>query len=146
MNEELSSFIRRREIKINALQNNHKLNLFLSIVWNESKNGEIWKEIAGYDGDYFISSHGRVLSLKLNGYKLKEPQNTASGYLMVDLSKNGQRTHCKIHRLVAEAFLLKEADQTEVHHKDGNRQNNRSDNLRWVSPEQHKEVHRIHKS
>lgn len=146
MNEEFSSFIRRQKIKINALQNIHKLNLLLSFVWDESENGETWKEIAGYDGDYFISSHGRVLSLKLNGYKLKEPQNTASGYLMVDLSQNGQRTHYKIHRLVAEAFLLKEVDQTEVHHKDGNRQNNRSNNLQWVSSEQHKEVHRIHKN
>lgn len=110
MNKELNSFIRRREIKIDALQDNRKLNLFLSFVWTESINGERWKEIVGYDGDYFISSHGRVLSLKFNGYKLKEPQNTASGYLMVDLSRNGQRTHCKIHRLVAEAFLFKEAD------------------------------------
>lgn len=80
MNEELNSLIRRREIKVDVLQNNRKLNLFLSFVWAEGRNGESWKEITGYDGDYFISSHGRVLSLKFNGYKLKEPQNTASGY------------------------------------------------------------------
>ncbi len=110
MNGELNHFIRCREIKIDALQDSRKLNLFLSFAWVKSENGEIWKEIIGYDGDYFISSHGRVLSLKFNGYKLKEPQITASGYLMIDLSKDGQRTHHKIHRLVAEAFLSKETD------------------------------------
>lgn len=54
---------RRRKIKIYSNQSNHQLDLLLSFVWYDSKEGEVWKEIKGYDG-YFISSYGNVLSLK----------------------------------------------------------------------------------
>lgn len=61
------------------------------------------------------------------------------GYLLVRI--NGK--HCKIHRLVATAFIPTERnkEQLQVHHKDGNRQNNRKNNLQWVSIKEHSQIH-----
>lgn len=47
-----------------------------------------------------------------------------------------------IHFLVASLFLEKpEGDNWEVHHIDGNPQNNNVSNLCWVSPANHQKIH-----
>ena len=89
---------------------------------------EIWRDIKGYEGLYKISSYGRVYS----HYKkdcLKPGNNR--GYLYVNLYKKGKNNTCKIHRLVAEAFILNPNNYEEVNHKDENKQNNRVENLEW---------------
>ena len=51
-----------------------------------------------------------------------------------------------IHRLVAQAFLEEpKENQTEVHHKDGDRKNNSASNLQWVT-RQESDSHVCHKS
>jgi len=61
----------------------------------ENINGEIWKEICGYDSDYFVSNLGRVKSFKYDKKTntdvriLKQIENNR-GYLQVSLSKNGK--------------------------------------------------------
>ena len=49
-----------------------------------------------------------------------------------------------IHRLVAEVFCFNPdlENKTEVHHKDVNSLNNRADNLIWLTPEEHREIHK----
>lgn len=134
-------FTRRRKIKINSLQNNRKLDLLLSFIWYESEQGEVWKEIKGYE-DYFISNHGRILSLKLGGYKLLQPFIIDGGYLGIDLRQSGTRHIYRVHRLVAEAFLDNPDNKRFCHHKDRDRKNNRADNLLWVSQEEHDKIHK----
>ncbi|WAG77023.1 NUMOD4 motif-containing HNH endonuclease [Metapseudomonas furukawaii] len=93
---------------------------------------EDWRVIDGYDGIYWISSLGNVCSLKGKHPKLLKPGSSA-GYPFVNLLKDGAQISIKIHRLVAEAFLESPLINQVVNHKDGNKQNNRVQNLEWVS-------------
>lgn len=97
-------------------------------------NKEIWKDIAGYEGLYQISSFGNVLSLKYCGSNkshLLAPNPDHKGYLMVYLNKRGKRKTLKIHRLVASAFIPNTNNLPQVNHKDENKQNNCVENLEW---------------
>lgn len=47
--------------------------------------------------------------------------------------KNGKANKYHIHRLVAEHFILNDDNKLLVNHKDLNKQNNRFDNLEWVT-------------
>lgn len=98
----------------------------------------IWKDVQGLEGIYQVSSSGSVKRLervverpKMGHYLCKEkelkPSQNASGYLFVNIK--GKSTN--IHRLVAEAFLPSVEGKKFVNHKDGNRLNNRIDNLEW---------------
>lgn len=92
---------------------------------------EIWKEINDYNGQYFISNLGNIKSLKSSKYL--KPQNDGSGYLFVMLSKNSIRKNYKIHRLVAEHFIENPNNYKVVNHIDGNKLNNKVDNLEWCT-------------
>jgi len=95
---------------------------------------EIWKPIKDFDG-YFISNFGRVKNSK--GKILKYyVQN--SGYQVIKLHKNKKGHHKLIHRLVAETFIDNPNNKPEVNHKDGNKQNNKVENLEWVTPSENR--------
>lgn len=67
---------------------------------------EIFKDVPGYEGLYQVSNLGRVKSLHYQKEKILKPSEQKWGYLNVHLCKNGKRRTFKIHRLVAESFLL----------------------------------------
>jgi len=110
---------------------------------------EVMKDIPGYEGIYAISNLGRVFRYErpiknqvgdtgaraASGWM--SPSLSNSGYLQVCFSKDGQRESRFIHRLVAAAFVPGE-DETlnEVNHIDGDKDNNRYDNLEWASRHQ----------
>ena len=107
---------------------------------------EIWKPISGYEGKYEVSSFGRVRSVDhqravvpkdtvctIKGRILK-PAKTSSGYMGVTLCKDGRRITESVHRLVAMAFVPGYFDGAHVNHIDENKENNRADNLEWVTP------------
>ena len=54
-------------------------------------------------------------------------------YLRSNLWKDGKYKTFSIHRLVAEAFLPNPNNFPVVNHKDGNKLNNRVDNLEWCT-------------
>ena len=94
-------------------------------------NMEIFKDIKGYPG-YQISNFGRVWSSKSQKYLAGVPNN--AGYLQVKMiAANGKRKNELIHRLVALHFVDNPDNKPEVDHIDRNRQNNNSDNLRWLT-------------
>lgn len=94
---------------------------------------EIWKDMIGYEGDYQISSFGRVRSVKFGKTTIRKPFICGKGYLAIDLCKNCKVKKKYIHRLVAEHFIDNQFNYPEVNHEDGNKLNNTRNNLSWVS-------------
>lgn len=108
---------------------------------------ESWRNIPGFDGAYQVSNQGNLRSvdrvtITRNGrsHTLKgrplTPRVDADGYLRVDLRNAGHRKTCKVHRLVALAWLTGTGD--EVDHKNGRRDDNRACNLRWSTKSQNR--------
>lgn len=102
---------------------------------------EIWKDITGYEGLYQVSSFGRVKSLiKKDSNGRIWPENIIKtyisnyGYENVTFTIKGNRTPVfKLHRLVAQSFIDNPDNKSTVNHKDGNKLNNRLDNLEWAT-------------
>lgn len=101
---------------------------------------EIWKDTI-YPG-YQVSNLGRFRSLdrkvqKRDGstqmYKsrvLKQGLGT-SGYLGVTFSREGKNKTFLAHRLVALSFLQNPDSKKTVNHLDGDKTNNKANNLEW---------------
>lgn len=93
---------------------------------------EMWKEINGTFGLLEISSEGRVRSNMRDGRILKQ-QPDKKGYLRVRATVKRERKSIKVHREVAKAFIPNPEGLPQVNHIDGNKGNNRVENLEWVS-------------
>lgn len=94
---------------------------------------EEWRPVPGYEG-YEVSSLGRLISHQQRKPRLMKLRAASNRYLSVDLRRQGQRTTCTVHRLVAEAFHGPSPEgKPEVRHLDGDHLNNSRDNLQWGS-------------
>ena len=81
---------------------------------------------------YIINKSGSVFDKKRNRYQ-KLHKNT-DGYLCCTLTlDNNKRKTFKVHRLVAFYHVEEFKEGLEVNHKDGNKENNNSWNLEWVT-------------
>lgn len=104
---------------------------------------EIWKDIPGYEGLYQVSNIGRVLKpqhgamfgkhLRKFPQKFLKPKDNGHGYLLVSITLNKKSKNKYIHRLVAEAFIVKPKGKTQINHIDGVKANNRVENLEWCT-------------
>jgi len=90
---------------------------------------EEWLPIVDSDNAY-ISNLGNV---SRNG-KQVIPDEDSEGYLRV--SVGGRIKRDRIHRLVAKAFIANPNYKPYVNHIDGNKKNNRIDNLEWCTPKE----------
>lgn len=104
---------------------------------------EIWRSINGYEGQYEVSNMGRVKSLPREIVRtshgimpireriLKQGEDRY-GYLYVTLQDGAKRHHYTVHRLVICSFIG-EMKGKQVNHIDGDKTNNKIDNLEWVT-------------
>jgi hypothetical protein len=101
---------------------------------------EIWKPAKDYEGLYEISNQGRVRGLDrkdprgitVKGVILKF-QEDKDGYYRVNLCKSGKKKPFRVNRLVAINFIENPDNLPVVNHKDGNKKNNKVENLEWCT-------------
>lgn len=99
--------------------------------------GEIWKDIEGYNGDYQISNKGRVKSLKnKNPLIMSLIQQTTSNYYCIGLCKDNHKKKYSVDRLVAEAFIPNPNNYSEINHINKDTLDNRVENLEWCTHSQ----------
>lgn len=106
----------------------------------EDLDGEIWRQIPGYEGLYVASNKGRIKSCErynsrntLLCERLLKPKINRGGYLTTALTKNEIRKEYMVHRLVAMAFIPNPDKLPQINHKDENRKNNYLENLEWCT-------------
>lgn len=106
---------------------------------------EIWKDCKGYENLYQVSNLGRVKSLNkirinhtggmwVQQEKILKGKYDGCNYLAVHLkTPSGKDRIERIHRLVAIAFIDNPERKPEVNHKNSVRDDNRVENLEWVT-------------
>lgn len=92
---------------------------------------ELWDYVPRFNKMVKVSTLGRVKSFYRysNGKIIQCLDIDCFGYMRVRIKGK----HYKIHRLVAETFIPNPENKREVNHKDGNKLNNRADNLEWAT-------------
>lgn len=104
--------------------------------------GEEFRPIKNTNDLYQISNYGRIKSLI--GYEaiILKQNITPKGYNRIQLIQEKNTVNKFVHTLVAETFLdPPESLDYQIHHKDFDSLNNRSENLEYLTPQQHRKKH-----
>lgn len=98
---------------------------------------EIFKVITGFE-NYSIGNLGNVINNKT--VRTISQRKSTNGYPRFNVRKGDVKhekpTTIHTHRAVCEAFVPRVEGKEHVNHIDGNKENNRADNLEWVTPQE----------
>lgn len=99
------------------------------------KDSDFIRPVQGYDGDYYVSRAGEVISTNYSrrGRIAYMSLSERNGYKQLLLSKNGISKMNKVHRLVASAFHPNPNKLPVINHKNEIKTDNRADNLEWCT-------------
>lgn len=81
----------------------------------------------------YVTSDGEIYILLRKGIKKVNAWETGNGYLFVHTTNKNIRYQRNIHRIVAETFIPNPDNKPQVAHKNGNRKDNRVENLYWAT-------------
>lgn len=109
-----------------------KMDWFNETIKSISYPNEKWASIQELKWSYFVSTHGRVISLK-GVPRLRKAYDRPDGYRDCGLRVHGMSCGYTIHRLVAKVFIPNTHNLSYINHKDFNRSNNHVDNLEWCT-------------
>jgi hypothetical protein len=102
------------------------------------------KFIKDYEELYSINEDGRIYShiskIFLNPYK------DSHGYFVVTLTKDKTPKWCKVHRLIAEAYIPNPENKPFVDHINRIKTDNSVDNLRWVTITENNQNQSVYKT
>lgn len=92
-----------------------------------------WKPvyIDGTPTTYEVSNDGFIINRKTKTVLLGS--HDKRGYKIVSIWIDDKMYSKKVHRLIAEAFILNPENKPTVNHKDGNKDNNSVSNLEWAT-------------
>lgn len=89
---------------------------------------EMWRDVIDNE-NYIVSNTGRI---RRKGTSIdKSLRISKDGYHITHLYHDGIRQCKRVHRVVAEAFIDNPQNKSEVNHKNGNKLDNRVENLEW---------------
>jgi hypothetical protein len=97
----------------------------------------IWKRMIYHCkdlGDYYlVSNTGEIKGVKTG--KIRKKNINHEGYYFVGISLGSRKNQpcIKVHRAVAETFLINENNYPVINHKDGNKLNNYVENLEFCT-------------
>jgi len=96
---------------------------------------EIWKEVPNFNGDYKVSSIGRVQSNKRKSWKIMKGNIRKDGYKQYSLWCDGKMRTYPLHQLVAMAFLNHNPSGMDliVDHINNIKTDNRVENLQIIT-------------
>ena len=102
---------------------------------------ETWRDIKNYNSLYQVSNKGRVKSLKFGKERIlkKYHTNNQGKYFLVGLTKKSKTRNILVARLVADAFIPNIDNKPCVNHINGNRIDNRVENLEWCTYKENSE-------
>lgn len=109
----------------------------------ELQKGEVIRPVPGYEEFYSASNFGRVFS---NSYRMTgrmqelaqsilidKRRTSSSHYRRAKMFRINPKTPTAVHRVIALTFIDNPRGLNCVNHKDGDKGNNRADNLEWCT-------------
>lgn len=93
------------------------------------------KDIPNYENLYFATTDGKIFSYPKKTRKgtREITPNKGAHYYLIDLCKDGKVKKHLVHRLIAETFIPNPQNKPQVNHIDGNKLNNKVENLEWCT-------------